>query len=240
MAVNSSLDKLKRHRRIAWYVVFAFFFFGNLFEYLGFQDAGPIAFLLLFLTLLYVWQFSSRIRRAESEQTKLMAKEETKLQPYWKILLGNLLFAGLVLFMCSSSVFAVFFSALIVVVVLLPMAVSTRNKSRELQLQRWTRFLIYALAVSLGWLLDHQASENEQRNFNNVIAAVEQYNEIERHYPDTLEQVVPKYLAAVPSGRWGKFTYDAKNSDYTHLSHVPAPYIHESYDFKSKTRKTWD
>lgn len=169
-----------------------------------------------------------------------MAKVKTELQPYWKILVGNLLFAGVVVFLCSFSIFTVFFSALIVTGVLLPMAISSWNKPRELRLQRWTRFLIYAIAVSLGWLLDHQAGEDEQRNFNNIIAAVEQYKAAEQRYPDTLEQLVPKYLAAVPAGRWGKFMYDAHSPDYIHLSHMPMPFIHESYDFKSKTRKTWD
>lgn len=181
-----------------------------------------------------------RIRRTESEQGKPMMEKEIKLQPYWKILVGNLLFGGIVLLVCSSSIFAVFFAALIVAVVLLPMAVSARNKSRELRLQYWTRFAIYAIAVSLGWLLDHQAGKDEQRNFDNVIAAVERYKAAEQRYPDTLEQLVPKYLSSVPRGRWGKFTYDAQDPGNTHLSHMPAPFVHESYDFKSRTRRTWD
>ncbi|HZW26230.1 MAG TPA: hypothetical protein VFF26_12165 [Gallionella sp.] len=181
-----------------------------------------------------------RIRRTESEQATPMMEKEIKLQPYWKILAGNLLFGGVVLFLCSFSVFTVFFAALVVAGVLLPMAFSARNKSRELRLQRWTRLVIYAIAVTFGWLLDHQAGKDEQRNFDNVIAAVEQYKAAEQRYPNTLEQLVPKYLSSVPPGRWGKFTYDAQDSGNTHLSHMPAPFIHESYDFKSRTRRTWD
>lgn len=240
MRATADPVKLRRYRRIAWYVIFAFFFFGIVLANSGFENAGGIASMLILPTLLYALLLGYRIGRAEKEQTKLMAKEETELQPYWKILVGNLLFSGVVLFLCSSSIFTVFFAALIVAGVLLPMAVSAGKEPHGLRRQRWTRFAIYTFAVSIGWLLDHQASENEQRSFNSIIAAVEQYKAAEQRYPDTLEQLVPKYLAAVPAGRWGKLTYDAHSPDYIHLSHVPTPFIHESYDFKSKTRRTWD
>lgn len=225
---------LRRHRRIVWYVIFALLFFGVVLASLGSEGAGSIAF-LIFLTLLYALQPGSRIRRAES-----IVKEDIKLQPYWKILVGNLLFAGFVLLMCSSSILLANISALVVIGVLLPMALSAGKEPHGLRRQRWTRFAIYTFAVSIGWMLDHRTGENEQRNFNSIIAAVEQYKAAEQRYPDTLEQLVPKYLAAVPAGRWGKLTYDAHSPDYIHLSHIPMPFIHESYDFKSKTRRTWD
>lgn len=242
MATATTIDpvKLRRHRRIAWYVIFAFSFFGIVLANSGFEKAGGIASMLILPTLLYALLLGYRIGRAEKEQAKLMAKEEAKLQPYWKILVGNLLFAGFVLLMCSSSILLANISALVVIGVLLPMAVSAGKEPHGLRRQRWTRFVIYTFAVSIGWMLDHQASEQEKRNFDNIITAVEQYNAAENRYPDTLGQLVPKYLAAVPAGRWGKFMYDAHSPDYIHLSHVPMPFIHESYNFKSKTRKTWD
>ncbi len=169
-----------------------------------------------------------------------MAKEGIKLQPYWKILVGNLLFAGFVLLMCSSSILLANLSVLVVIGVLLPMAVSAGKEPSGLRRQRWTRFLIYAFAVSMGWMLDHQASENEQRSYNRIIAAVEQYKAAEKRYPDTLEQLVPKYLTAVPRGRWGKFMYFSNNPDDAHLTHMSMPPVKESYDFKSKTSRTWD
>lgn len=263
MVATVDLIKLRRHRRIVWYVIFAFLFLGIVLASLGYEGAGPIAF-LIFLTLLYALQLGSRIRRAENEQTKLtakeeikllnipltdtqveslaklMAKEEIKLQPYWKILAGNLLFAGFVLLMCSSSILLANLSALVVIGVLLPMAVSAGKEPCGLRRQRWTRLAIYAIAVSVGWMLDHQASEKEQRSYDSIIAAVEQYKAIEKRYPDTLEQLAPKYLAAVPTGRWGKFMYFANNPDDAHLSHMPMPPVKESYNFKSKTSKTWD
>lgn len=134
----------------------------------------------------------------------------------------------------------VFFSALIVIGVLLPMAISASKKPPGLRLQRWTRFLIYAFAVSVGGMLDHQASENEKRNFDSIIAAVEQYKSAENRFPDALEQLIPKYSAAIPPGRWGKFTYYVNPPDDARLLHVPIPPIKESYSFKSKTSKTWD
>lgn len=239
MVATADSIKLRRHRRIVWYVIFAFLFLGIVLASLGYEGARPIAF-LIFLTLLYVLQLSSRIRRAENEQAKLMAKEEIKLQPYWKILVGNLLFAGLVLLMCSSSSLLANLSALVVIGVLLPMAVSAGKEPCGLRRQRWTRLAIYALAVSVGWMLDHQASEKQQRSYDSIIAAVEQYKAIEKRYPDTLEQLAPKYLAAVPTGRWGKFMYSANNPDDAHLSYMPEPYMHKSYRFKSKTSNTWD
>ena len=240
MVTTAYSVKLRRHRRIAWYVIFALFVSGIALGKLGFQDAAAIVVLGVISSPLYLLYVGSRIRRAESEQAKLTAKEDIKLQPYWKILVGNLLFAGFVLLMCSFSIFMVFFSALIVIGVLLPMAVSASKNPPGLRLQRWTRFLIYAFAVSVGGMLDHQASEQEKRNFGNIITAVEQYKAVEKHYPDSLEQLVPKYLPAVPLGRWGKFMYDANNFDDAHLFHMAMPPVKETYDFKLKTSKTWD
>lgn len=169
-----------------------------------------------------------------------MALDDNKLPPYWKILVGNLLFAGFVLLMSSSSILLANLSALVVIGVLLPMALSAKKEPGGLRRQRWTRFLIYAFAVSAGWVLEHQASEKEQRNFDSIIAAVDQYKAAEKRYPDTLGQLVPKYLAEVPSGRWSKFMYSVNHPDDAHLLHIPHPPVKESYSFKSKTSKTWD
>lgn len=240
MAATLDLIKLKRQRRLAWYTVFALFFFGVVFANFGFEDAGPIAFLLIFAALLYVLLLGFRIRRAEREQEESIGKDEVKLPPYWKILVGNLLFAWFVLLICSSSVLLANLSALVVIGVLLPMALSAGKGSSGLRRQRWTRFLIYAVAVSVGWMLDHQASENEQRNFNSIIAAVEQYKAAEQRYPDTLQDLTPNYLTAIPTGRWGRFMYYADNPNDAHLTHTRMPPVRETYSFKSKTSRTWD
>lgn len=232
MVATAGLVKLRRHRRIASYVIFALLFSSIALAGLGFEGAGSIAFVAIFLALCYVLLLGFRIRQVE--------EEGIKLQPYWKILTGNFLLAGLVLWMCSVSVFTVFLSALIVMGVLLPMAAGTGKEPRGLWRQRWTRFLIYALAVSVGGMLDHQASEEQQKNFSSIIAAVEQYKAAEKRYPDTLEQLAPKYLPAIPAGRWGKFWYDTDHPDDAHLSYMPMPYVHKSYSFKSKTSSAWD
>lgn len=276
MVATVDLSKLRRYRRIVWYVIFAFLFLGIVLASLGYESAGPIVF-LIFLTLLYALQLGSRIRRTENEQTKLMAKEEIKLlnipltdtqveslaklmakeeiklQPYWKILVGNLLFAGFVLLMCRTASLLAGIAGIAVMGVLLPLAVSAsfsaivsaRKGSHEpwrqqLWRQRWTRFLIYAIAVSVGMGLHSQASKKEQSSYDSIIAAVERYKADEKRYPDALEQLVPKYLTAVPAARIGKFTYGSSNPDDAHLSYMPEPFIHKSYSFKSKTSKTWD
>ena len=239
MVAAADPAKLRKQRRMAWYAIFAFFFIGVVLANSGIEGAGPIAF-LIFLILLYTLQLGSRIRRAENEKAGPIAQEGIKLPPYWKILAGNLVFGVVVLWMCSFNIMLANLSALIVIGVLLPMAVSAGKEPRGLRRQRWTRFSIYALAVSAGWMLDHRASEGEQRNYNSIIAAVAQYKAVEKRYPDTLEKLVPKYLAAVPSGRWGKFMYHANNPDDAHLTHMPMPPVKESYDFKSRTSRTWD
>ena len=238
--------KLRRHRRIAWYVIFAFFFAGVVLANFGSAVAASIAaaclFLLVFLSLFYVLLLGYRIGRIESEQAKLIVKEDIKLQPYWRMLAGNLLFAGtFVLSMCSTSALMGGLALLVVIGVLLPMAVSVKNReSYELWRQRWTRFLIYAIAVSLGMGFGSQASKKEQNSYDSIIAAVERYKADEKRYPDALEQLVPKYLAAVPTARIGTFIYGSSNPDDAHLSYMPEPFIHKSYNFKSKTSKTWD
>lgn len=89
-------------------------------------------------------------------------------------------------------------------------------------------------------MLHSQASKKEQSSYDSIIAAVERYRADEKRYPDALEQLVPKYLTAVPAARIGKFTYGPSNPDDAHLSYMPEPFIHKSYSFKSKTSKTWD
>ena len=239
MVATTDLVKLRRHRRIAWYAVFAFFIFGVVLANFGFVNVGPIAFVLVLLTL-YALQLGSRIRRAENEQVKPMVTEDIKLPPYWKILAGNLLFAGFVYLMCSISGLASGLAILVVIGVLLPMALSAGKEPCGLRRQRWTRFLIYTIAVSAGMGFNSQASKKEQSSYDSIIAAVERYKADEKRYPDALEQLVPKYLAAVPTARIGKFTYEPNNPDDAHLSYMPEPFIHKSYSFKSKTSETWD
>lgn len=160
--------------------------------------------------------------------------------PYWKILVCNILFAAFVLLACSFNTLLTYLSALVVIGVLLPMALCSGKEIHGLRRQRWTRFIIYAATVSVGWALDYQAGKNELHNFNNIIIAVEQFKEDNKRYPDTLEQLSPKYLSAIPRGRWGKFIYDANNPDDAHLFHMLMPPLKETYSFKSKKRKTWD
>lgn len=167
-------------------------------------------------------------------------KGEIKLQPYGRFLIGNLLFAGFVVFLCSFSPYSTFLIGFVVLVVLLPMALSAGNKSRELRRQRWTRLAIYAVAVFVGGMMARQAEENERRDFNNIIAAVEQYKAAENRYPDKLEQLVPKYLAVVPTGRMKALMYSPNGSDDATLTTTRPPSIHESYSFKSKKSRTWD
>jgi len=234
MVATDNSVRLRKHRRIVWYIIFALLFSGVVLANLESKGANSIAayiFLLIIPTSLYVVFLGFSIRRAESGQTIM-------LQPYWKILVGNLLFAGFVFLMCSISRLMSGLAALVVIGALLPMAVSAKkHESHELWRQRWTRFLIYAIAVSVGIGFNSQASKS---SYDSIIVAVERYKADEKRYPDALEQLVPKYLAAVPTASIGKFTYVPDNPDDAHLSYMPEPFIHKTYSFKSKTSKTWD
>lgn len=66
MVATAESIKLRKYRRIALYAMLAFFFFSIPLVSLGFNGANPIVFWLIFLTLLYVLQLDSRIRRAEN------------------------------------------------------------------------------------------------------------------------------------------------------------------------------
>lgn len=173
-----------------------------------------------------------------------------KLAPFWKILLGNCIFAGIfVLPLCSFSLLSVVLPALVVMGVLLPMAVSASLKARgdpaaswraRLSQQRWARVIIYSTAVSIGVVISLQARQEEDRHFEAIVLAVDQYRAAENRYPDTLAELVPKYLKAVPRARFGRFMYASVPPDNASLSYMPEPYMHLSYDFKSKQLRTWD
>jgi hypothetical protein len=238
-ATSDSL-RLRRRRRIVCSIIVVFFLGGILLETLGFKGAGSVAFVLILLTLIDVLVLGYGIRRAEREQAKLLGKGEVTLPPYWKIVAGNLIFSAFVLLLCRTSALLAAPAALIVMGVLLPMAISAGKGSVALRRQRWTRFLIYAIAVAAGWALDHQASVKEQRNFDAIIAAVEHYQAAEHRYPRTLMELVPSELAAVPPGRFGTFSYWSDTPDDACLSHMPMPFVHETYDFKAKSRRSWD
>jgi len=69
MVATADPAKLRRYRRVAWYFIFACLIVG--------LYIGPAAFWLIFFMLLYVLQLSDRIRRAEDEQAKPLAKAVT-------------------------------------------------------------------------------------------------------------------------------------------------------------------
>ena len=230
--------RLRRQRRIVWYIALALLISGILLSDIGFQNAGAMAYLLIFPAMLYALLLGYRIGRVAD----IHAADQNNPQPCskmlnWRVLLGKLIFAGLVFFVSEASMLVAGAAALVVMFVLLPMALN----AGAYRCQRRMRLLIYALAVSAGWLIGHQEVENERHNFDRIIAAVDRFHAIEKRYPDTLGQLVPAYLPSVPSGRNGKFIYHAApgNAD-AHLSHMPEPFIHESYDFNSKKRRTWD
>lgn len=230
--------RLRRRRRIVWYVASALLLLGIVLSRIGYADAGAMAYLLIFPAMLYALLLGYRIGRVEA----LSATDQLDPQPCSKVLdrqvlSGNLIFAGLVFWVCKSSTLVAGFSALAVLAVLLPMALNAGAH----RCQRRMRLLIYTLVVSAGWIMGHQEVETERHNFDRVIVAVDRFRAIEKRYPDTLDQLVPAYLPSVPSGRIGKFLYhaDPGNAD-AHLSHMPEPFIHESYDFTSKKRRTWD
>lgn len=238
MAATENPVKLVRHRRIAWCVLVALYLIAVLGNF-RFKDAGTIVFSLELLILFYALWLGYRIRSTEKF-----------IKPNWQILLGNILnilLAGFVFLICRISMIMAVVAALVVVGVLLPRAVaasigafiSARRGEREqyrrqLWQQRWVRFAIFAVAVSVGWWLAQQARENEKRDFDNIIAAVEQYKATEKRYPDNLDQLVPKYLVAVPTGRFMYSSPDQAEANLYYNSTLLPESQH--YDFKSKKR----
>ena len=197
-----------------------------------------MAYLLIFPATLYALLLGYRIGRIED----VHAADQSNPLPCskvlnWRVLFGNLIFAGLVFFASETSMLVAGAAALVVMFVLLPMALS----AGEHKCLRRMRFLIYSVAVLAGWFTGYQEVESERHDFDRIVVAVERLHAIEKRYPDTLDQLIPAYLPAVPVGRNGKFIYhaDPGNAD-AHLMHMPEPFIHESYDFKTQKRRSWD
>lgn len=242
--------KLRSRRTRTWFSI-AGAFIATLF--LGSSDyevavqIGAWLFLLIFVAILYALYLGYRIGRVEADQASLLVPQESDLEPWWKLLewkflAVTLLFAWAVAALLSYSTLMVYIAAIIVLVVLFPMAV-TAKASRRLRIQRWTRFSIYSIAVFVGGFLDRQAADADQLNFDSLIAATEQYKAANEHYPASLEQLVPTYLPAVPDARYGnKYMYylESADSNNAYLIRRLVGFYRESYSFKSKLRRTSD
>lgn len=175
---------------------------------------------------------------------------EKKLAPYWRVLVGNLLLAGLfVVSVCSLSTAGAVLPVLVVILALLPMAIYSSISvmkrpsdlwCRQLRLHRWTRVAIYCLAIAIGLIFNSQARQEDERKFDAIVSAVNHYLTTEHRYPESLGQLVPQYLGEVPRPRFGRFLLSSSSADTAVLTYMPEPFTHLAYDFKSKTRRIWD
>lgn len=105
------------------------------------------------------------------------------------------------------------FSVLYALAVLLPLWLAARGDDRELAERRGTLALTYGILgiAVLGTVLFNNRLAT--RRAERVIAACQRYKVDNKVYPETLEELVPKYLPSVPKAKlafmYSDFFYSA-------------------------------
>lgn len=180
MVATTDSIKLRKYRRIIWYVISAFFFFGILLVSLGFDGANPIVFWLTFLMLLYALQLGSRIRRTENEQNMLTAKGGIKASkpliliqqvgpPLLLLPLFMASFDATWLFVWIAGVISVLISAFS----LLTLMVRNDAGGRFFRWETMTRPLLTILIVSGAYGVGLMVQASSERYAKGLVAALQ-------------------------------------------------------------------
>jgi hypothetical protein len=85
-------------------------------------------------------------------------------------------------------------------------------KKRPLMIERLTAMMIIGCAAWLSGLFVKATGKAAQERASQIIAACEEYNRLNHHYPAALDELVPKFLPAIPPAKRtfvneGRFTY---------------------------------
>jgi hypothetical protein len=134
-----------------------------------------------------------------------------------------------------------FISALVgfwLIVIGLPLAL--RRKNAPVRRQKLRDLGIYALAVVLVFVLNALNNRLAESRANDLIVAVNAFHAKHQRYPQTLEELTPEFLAAVPVAKYtlggNRFIYRASEGDAWFFYTDFPPFGRRTYNFKSGKR----
>jgi hypothetical protein len=85
----------------------------------------------------------------------------------------------------------------------------------------------------------HQASDRQEPTIelgNEIIAALERYEERHGDYPEALEALVPDYLERVDATSW---TYGGGNGAFVLFFRARSPILYKTWKYNSRHNKNW-
>jgi hypothetical protein len=164
--------------------------------------------------------------------------------PFWLVLCINIFISWLITtIFCLSEIFAG-----LILIILLPKIISkiinansndiNKTSRNRIRIQTIILVLTAMMTVFMSW--KHLTQKKE--NINIVIVAIEKYKLAENHYPETLDQLVPKYLSTIPEAQFGEFSYSSEryidskgNKKGPRVFYVDGLFNRRIYDFNSKS-----
>jgi len=227
---------LKRHRRIAWYVIFALFFFGILLGNLKIESTSAIAgflILLIPLPLSYVLLLRYRIHRAENEQAQPAAKGSLPpKESLATVVISRGILAALLVVIhepITIGVLAVMASTALV------MAVIGKPAATRSRLAKAAIYGIAAIAIYF-----YGAHDRSQRDM--LVGKLDEYKRQHGVYPEQLDDMIPAQLPKIPKSGLTGFQYirqeDASSYSllYRPSNAGPCSYTPERGEWKCQAR----
>jgi len=222
MATPTTTDpvKLKKQRRITWYVIFAFILVSVVLGHFKFQDASTIVFLLIFPMLLFVLWLRYRIRRAENEQAKLLAQavippEKISGGKLFTIFISRAIPAAFIAFALHDPMIGAVLGILCAAGVL--MGVTNIRSKPAYGLSHLVRAASYGVAAIIVYV----GIANDQRQVDMLVAKLGEYKRLHGDYPERLDALVPALMPEIPKVGLMKFIYAKENNSYW-LSYRPS------------------
>lgn len=148
-----------------------------------------------------------------------MAENEVRPYPLWKVILGRALLAAFIAF-AFDWVGPPLLSVLCLGALLL--AGLDRLRRRPDVRAGLLKAGIYGLGALVAFALLASRRADDQAAADQVIAALEQYQQRHGAYPEALRQLAPELLAQVPRTRNSPFIYSPAAAGYR-LSYVDMP-----------------
>lgn len=215
--------KLRKQRRITWYVIFAFLLVSVVLEKFKFQDASTIVFLLIFPMLLYVVWLRSRIRRVESELARIRRAEDEQAKPLAKAVLppekisGGKLFTifisrAIPAFLIATALHDYMFGAalgMLCAAGVLMGVINIRSKPAY-----GLSHLVRAASYGIAAVIVYVGISSDRSQVDTVVAKLGEYKRLHGDYPNRLDALVPALLPEIPKVGLMKFIYVKEQNSY--------------------------
>lgn len=195
-----------------------------------FQDASTIVFLLIFPMLLYVVWLRSRIRRVESELARIRRAEDEQAKPLAKAVIppeknsGGKLFTifisrAIPAFLIANALHDFIFGAVLGMLCAagVLMGITNIRSKPAYGLSHLVRAASYGIAAVIVYV----GISNDRSQVDTVVAKLGEYKRLHGDYPERLDALVPALLPEIPKVGLMKFIYAKEQNSYR-LSYRPS------------------